>query len=41
MITVKRPGTGISPTMWDFVKGMKLIKGIKQDEVLTEWHFKP
>ncbi|RKZ95513.1 MAG: N-acetylneuraminate synthase, partial [Gammaproteobacteria bacterium] len=40
MFTVKRPGTGIPPYLFNFIKGMKLSKSIKEDDVLTENHFK-
>lgn len=33
-LTVKRPGTGISPVMWDFVIGRKAIKTFEEDELI-------
>lgn len=33
-LTVKRPGTGISPVMWDFVIGRKAIKSFEEDELI-------
>ena len=33
-ITVKRPGTGISPMRWDEVIGKKAIKDYKEDELI-------
>jgi sialic acid synthase SpsE len=35
-ITYKRPGTGISPTHWDEVIGMKLLTALKSDHVI-QW----
>lgn len=37
-LSVKRPGTGISPMQIDLITGKKLLKDIKQDEVLTSSH---
>ena len=34
-ITVKRPGNGISPMMWDTVIGTKANKDFKYDELIT------
>lgn len=34
-IMAKRPGHGISPVLWDDVIGMKAIKDIKEDEVIS------
>ena len=34
-ITYKRPGTGISPLFWDDVLGTKVIKNIKEDQLLS------
>lgn len=34
-ITVKRPGTGISPMQWDQVIGMKADRDFKEDELIT------
>ena len=33
-ITVKRPGTGISPMMWHSVLGTKAIRNFKEDELI-------
>ncbi len=33
-ITVKRPGTGISPMKWNEVLGKQALKSYKQDEML-------
>ena len=38
-VTVKRPGTGISPMQINKIIGKKLMKAVKQDEVLTTEHF--
>ena len=34
-ITIKRPGTGISPMKWDTVIGLKAIKEFQEDELIT------
>lgn len=39
-IKIKRPGTGIEPHMLEFVDGLRLTRSVKEDEVLTEEHFK-
>lgn len=33
-LTVKRPGTGINPMMWDNVVGKKAVRSFKEDEVI-------
>ncbi len=33
-LTVKRPGTGISPMMWDTVIGLRAIRNFKKDEYI-------
>ena len=33
-ITVKRPGTGISPMQWDEVIGKAAVKDFKEDELI-------
>lgn len=33
-LTVKRPGTGISPMRWDNVLGRKAIKDFQKDEII-------
>ncbi len=33
-LTVKRPGTGISPMLWDEIIGKKAIKNYKKDELI-------
>lgn len=33
-ITVKRPGSGISPMMWDFVLGKRAPRDFKEDELI-------
>jgi N,N'-diacetyllegionaminate synthase len=34
-MTVKRPGTGISPMRWDYVVGRRAGKSFKEDEAIT------
>lgn len=34
-ITVKRPGNGISPMMWDSVIGQRAVRDFKYDELIT------
>lgn len=38
-IGIKRPGDGISPMLINEIKGKRLIKEVKEDEVLTFEHF--
>jgi N,N'-diacetyllegionaminate synthase len=38
-IDIKRPGNGISPMMIDEIMGKKLVKAIREDELLTPEHF--
>jgi N,N'-diacetyllegionaminate synthase len=33
-LTVKRPGTGISPMKWDKVRGRKAVRNFQQDELI-------
>ena len=35
-ITTKRPGTGISPMLWDRIVGMKAAKAYKEDEQICQ-----
>jgi N,N'-diacetyllegionaminate synthase len=34
-ITVKRPGIGINPMLWDEVIGKKAVKDFKEDELIV------
>ena len=36
-LTVKRPGTGISPTQWDHVIGKKAPRDFREDELIEFW----
>ena len=38
-INIKRPGNGISPLFINDIKGKKLIKAVKEDELFTFGHF--
>ena len=40
-LTVKRPGTGISPFFWDEVIGKKLLKDLPEDSILNWRDFSP
>lgn len=40
-LSVKHPGTGISPLMWDSLLGKKVVVGLKKDQLLLEEHLEP
>ena len=37
-ITVKRPGIGINPMLWDEIIGKKAVKDFKEDELIVIWN---
>ena len=37
MICYKRPGTGLSPMLWDAIIGSKAKKDFKIEDLITIW----